>query len=91
MSTLPDIRRVLVLGHSGFIGRQVIAALRDLAGPDRSGCEIAGLSYPEIDLANAESIKKLNRVLDSGTAVVFLSGIKRQLGDDDDIFRRTWR
>lgn len=80
--------RVLVLGHNGFIGRRVMDALARLEADGHCPHARKGLSYPELDLANAESARQLDTHLDPGTVVIFLSGIKRQLGDDAGIFRR---
>lgn len=82
------IHRILVLGHSGFIGRRVMALLGQETRRHNPSCEVVGLSYPEVDLANAESARKIEPLLDERTALIMLSGIKRQLGDDADIFRR---
>ncbi len=77
-------RRILVLGHSGFIGGHL---MRHLGGifPE---AELVGRSYPDCDLTKLEHAAALSPLVDPGTAVVVLSGIKKQHGDTLDTFSR---
>lgn len=75
-------RRIALLGHTGFIGRRVAAALeRDI--PD---VEVVGADLPRLDLTDAAQAEGLAEVFEPDVAVVMCSGIKRQLGDTLDTF-----
>jgi len=78
------ISRVLVLGHEGFIGRRVWAAFAECS-PE---AKLVGRSHPAFDLTDRADAAKLVELVDEETAVVVLSGIKRQLGDTLDIFEK---
>jgi UDP-glucose 4-epimerase len=68
--------RVIILGHSGFIGGSL---MRWLAA--RGGDEAVGRSLHAIDLADRDSAKTLIPLLDRDTAIVMCAAIKRQAGD----------
>ncbi|MFH2204186.1 MAG: NAD-dependent epimerase/dehydratase family protein [Elusimicrobiota bacterium] len=72
-----QLSRVLLLGHSGFIGSALARRLHE----SRPGIEVVGLSYPPFDLTAQERIAELREELRPGTAVVMLSAVKRQSGD----------
>jgi UDP-glucose 4-epimerase len=82
--TPPAIQRALILGHSGFIGLRVVEQFR-LRTPE---VECVGHSFPETDLTLFDGLESLARSMDEHTAVLMLSGIKRQLGDTLDIFEQ---
>jgi len=71
------IKRIIILGHSGFIGSHLMEGLATLI-PD---VELIGRSFPDIDLRKSGSAKTLLPFLGSQTAVIMLSAIKRQFGD----------
>lgn len=73
---------ILVLGHSGYIGSRVAAAL---AG---DGVPVVGRSIPPLDLTRDDSVGALTDLLDLNGAVVVCAAIKKQLGDNPDIFAR---
>lgn len=75
-------RRVLVLGHAGFIGARVMAQLAALYPQ----AEAIGLSFPETDITTPEGAAQAAALIDSQTSVVMLAAIKRQLGDTPDIY-----
>lgn len=79
---LPAIKRVVVLGHSGFIGSAVLAAVR-ARHPDIA---VHGLSLGSVDLADPASAEPLRGMLDADTAVIMCAAIKRQLGDSPEIY-----
>ena len=82
---MTDIRRVVVLGHTGFIGLHVVEQFRQLS----PGLQVAGLSYPELDLTRLDAARGvLTSYMDTSTALIVLSGIKRQLGDTPEIFHK---
>ena len=82
---MTDIRRVVVLGHTGFIGLHVVEQFRQLS----PGLQVAGLSYPELDLTRLDAARGvLTSYMDTSTVLIVLSGIKRQLGDTPEIFHK---
>ncbi len=76
------IRRVVILGHSGFIGSHLEKRLA--AGPAR--WEVLGRSLPGMDLTRDESIAQLEEFFDDATAVVLCAAVKRQFGDTLDVY-----
>ena len=76
--------RVVILGHSGFIGRQLTECFNSLS-PET---EIIGLSRPEIDLFNQDSAKQIIKHLSPDTTLIMLAAIKKQLGDSMDIYQQ---
>jgi len=76
------VGRILILGHSGFIGSYLDRTYQRKL----PGVEIVGLSAPEFDLTREQDAEKLADYLDPQTVVVFLAGVKRQLGDDLNAF-----
>lgn len=87
MSAASAIRRVILLGHSGLIGRATQRLLQEL----RPDLRIVTWSLPELDLTKLEDALKLVPELGSDAAVIMLSGIKRQLGDSLDLFEANLR
>ena len=77
-------RRIVVLGHRGFIGRRIEAVLR-AACPDT---EVVGISSGEADLTQAGATAALAPLFGPETAVVVCAGIKKQSGDTLENFTR---
>lgn len=82
-----DIKRILILGHSGFIGNH----LMDFSVNNYPGIELIGKSIPEIDLTNLEDTEQISAFLDMNTAVIMCAVIKRQFGDNLDSFNNNLR
>ncbi len=78
------IKRVLILGHTGFIGEHLAKFFKKT----QPAIELIGKSIPEVDLTNIEDIKKLSSFLDDGTIVIMCAAIKRQFGDSLDNFNK---
>lgn len=78
----PPLKKVLVLGHSGFIGRQLLAHLQ-AAFP---ALEVLGRSSGEADLTRRDAHAALAHLFTPETAVVVCSGIKKQNGDTLETF-----
>jgi UDP-glucose 4-epimerase len=82
MSQGLPIKKVLVLGHDGFIGRWVTERLRG----DGGAREVIGRSYPGTDLTDRAQSAEIAGLSGPETAVVWLAAIKKQLGDTVDVF-----
>ncbi|MDO8871616.1 MAG: NAD-dependent epimerase/dehydratase family protein [Methanoregula sp.] len=76
--------KVVILGHSGFIGRQITECFNSLS-PE---IEIIGISRPEIDLCIRESANQIIRHLSPDTTIIMLAAIKKQLGDSMEIYQQ---
>lgn len=79
-----SVRRVVLLGHSGFIGSHLYESL----SATLPGVELVGYSFPELDLTRSASVGTLKTLLNRQTVVIVCSGIKRQFGDSLDIFEK---
>ena len=76
------IRRVLILGHTGFIGGHLVRYFRKHS-PE---IELVGRSTSSLDLTKEEEALTLADLIDLKTAVVMCAAIKRQFGDNLDAF-----
>jgi UDP-glucose 4-epimerase len=77
-----DIRRILLLGHTGFIGRNLLRRFREFFPT----LEVIGCSLPEHDLTSEKDVRALAELFDLNTAVLLCSAIKRQYGDTLEVF-----
>ena len=68
--------RVVVLGASGFVGRNLVSHLTGL------GIAMVALSSAEIDLCKPESVTALQRVVREDAALVIVSAITPDKGKD---------
>jgi UDP-glucose 4-epimerase len=80
MSALP-FSRIVLLGHTGYIGSRLAAAFQASA-PD---IPLVGRSAPTLDLTKPDSAAALEDLLDPDGAVVVCAAIKKQLGDTPEI------
>ena len=76
------LKRIVVLGHSGFIGSHLCRYLESL----RLGIEIVGESLPEMDLTTSSGAKVIAPYFDMNTLVIMCAGVKKQYGDSLDIY-----
>jgi UDP-glucose 4-epimerase len=74
--------RIVILGHTGYIGSRLISALR--AAEPR--IPLVGRSAADLDLTRADSSAGLEALLDPDAALVILAAIKKQLGDNAEVF-----
>nr|BAF47162.1 hypothetical protein [Zehria sp. KO68DGA] len=77
-----SIKRVIILGHSGFIGSNLFRVYNHYV-PE---IEVIGRSLPDFDLTKESDVISLANLCDQQTAIVMCSAIKRQLGDTLDAF-----
>lgn len=78
------IDRVVVLGHTGFIGSHLVRTFRGRPGFPELVC----VDLPGFDLTVPELAGRLAEHFDRSAAVVMCSGVKRQLGDTLDTLDR---
>jgi len=69
-------RRVVVLGGSGFVGRNIVGFLQEREVP------VVSLSSSEIDLCAADAASLLGQHIEEGDAVVVASGLTPDRGKD---------
>ena len=63
--------KILILGHTGFLGKNVHKYLKSSASN-----QLACISSADLDLTSSDSHKYLRNYLDSQDVVIFCSGIK---------------
>jgi UDP-glucose 4-epimerase len=73
-------RRILVLGHSGYIGSRLLVHLRRT----EPALRVAGCSIRELDLTSPGADGRLAELIDSDTALIVCAAIKKQAGDTPD-------
>lgn len=76
------MKRILILGHSGFVGNNLFHFLLK----KYHHIEIIGKSSQDIDLTNEEQTEKLKEYFDLDTVVIMTSGIKSNYGNDLSTF-----
>jgi|TARA_Y100000031_G_scaffold141301_1_gene169724 nucleoside-diphosphate-sugar epimerase len=73
--------RIVIIGHTGFIGNNIYQNLIN-----NKENEILGISTNEIDLTKDKSAKTLSEILTPDCVVIMCAGIKKQLGDNLETF-----
>jgi UDP-glucose 4-epimerase len=73
----PAFSRVLILGHTGYIGSRLAASFRQMVPP----LAVSGWSAPTLDLTAPESAAALAASFDPDCALIVCAAIKKQLGD----------
>ena len=73
-----QMRRILILGHTGFIGSHLIAHLKR----ELPQVEVIGRAPTSLDLTREAEARSLAEFFDAETAVVMLAATKRQFGDN---------
>lgn len=76
--------RIVVFGHTGFIGSRLVTRLQASEGADA----VVGASLTGVDLENAESAARAASLLTPDSTVVMCAAIKRQLGDSAEIYAK---
>jgi len=85
--SVPKIQRVLILGHSGFIGNHLIETWRQ----HPNGVEVKGISISEVDLSQEKAQEIIAEAYDDHTAVVLCAAVKRQFGENASAFESNVR
>jgi UDP-glucose 4-epimerase len=75
--------KFIVLGYTGFIGSKVYDSLKS-----DSENSVIGISSDEVDLSEVDSYKKLQSIITPNSTLIMCVGVKKQLGDDIDIFEK---
>ena len=86
MNTL-DIRRVVLLGHDGFVGRHVLEIFRRRS----PAVELIGRSQADLVRTRPDEALALAPYCDETTTFVVCAGVKRQLGDTLDALEQNLR
>jgi UDP-glucose 4-epimerase len=73
----------IVLGSSGFIGSKVYSSLK--SDPKHS---VTGISSNQVDLLDTDSYNKLKNIMTADSTIIMCVGVKKQLGDNIDIFEK---
>ncbi|OGH60906.1 MAG: hypothetical protein A3G34_11650 [Candidatus Lindowbacteria bacterium RIFCSPLOWO2_12_FULL_62_27] len=73
--------KVVILGHTGFIGRALARHCERAAG-----MRVFGYSSDTVDLRRPESMDRLADVVDSETALFLASAVTREKGDTKESF-----
>jgi len=76
--------RVVVLGHTGYIGSRLTEAFRR----QMPALAVVGRSAPDTDLTDARSLAAIAPDLTETTALVICAAIKKQLGDNAETFAK---
>ena len=79
-----DLRRILLLGHSGFVGSHLVTHLRRHS-PE---LELVAISVGDLDLTGTEAVGRLSALFGADVGVVMTAGVKRQWGDTLEAFAR---
>src|SRR5579863_8358322 len=79
-----DLRRIVLLGHSGFVGRHLVAHVRR----HRPSLELVTLSVDDLDLTRTQAVEQLSELFEPEVGVVMTAGVKRQWGDTLEAFSR---
>ena len=76
--------KIVVIGSTGFIGSNIFNSL----DKDKEH-DLIGISRNEVDLSKQNSHIDLLKYLTSDCTVIMCAGVKKQLGDSLDIFKKT--
>ena len=73
--------KIVIIGYTGFIGSNIFKYLKN-----KSNYDFILVSTKEIDLIKKESVKKLSKCITNDCIVIMCAGIKKQLGDNLDVY-----
>ena len=75
-------KHVLILGGTGFLGSEINKYFLKC-----KGYKVDNISSKEIDLRKRELSKDLNKLYHENSTIIFLSAVKRHLGDSFNTYR----
>ena len=78
------IKRVVFLGHTGFVGSRLIGCFRE----EWPSLEVIGFSSKEMDLTDADAASNLKDYFDMDTAVIMSANIKSNYGNDLETYSK---
>jgi len=84
LTKVKGIKRIVILGHSGFIGSNLEHYLQE----KYLNIELVGRALPSIDFTKEEELIALKDFFDTNTAVVMLAAIKPNIGNDLEAFTK---
>lgn len=84
------MKKIIVLGHTGFIGKNVFVALKKKYQKNKI-IHLRGLSSGQADLTNKSSIKKLKREIANNSIIIICSAIKSNYGNSLEILKKNVR
>jgi len=70
------MEKIIILGHSGFVGSHLKVALTK-----KDGWEVIGSSLPSVDLTIPEHVSKLAPIFKPESTLILAAALKRQFGD----------
>lgn len=76
-----EIKRIVILGHTGFIGRHLENFFKN-----KENIELIGNDLPSVDLTKDSDVISLKDIFDMQTGIIMCSAIKRDYGDNLDNF-----
>ncbi|MCX6239050.1 MAG: SDR family oxidoreductase [Bacteroidia bacterium] len=76
-------KKIIILGHSGFIGSRLVRLLSESAS-----YKIIGCSLPDVDLCNSSSATLLAPHFSPDSTIVLAAAIKRQFGDTLEAYQQ---
>jgi UDP-glucose 4-epimerase len=80
-SRLKDVKRIVVLGETGFIGSHILAFFESVYGE----VESIGISSQRVNLLDSAAVAELGRYFEPETAVVFCSAIVKRGNTGNDL------
>jgi len=81
---MTQLKKIIILGDSGFIGSHLKIFLTKQA----LDLEIIGLSSQDVDLTDAQQVSQLSQIFDHNCAIIMCSMLKKELGDDLQVYIR---
>lgn len=85
--SLTNIKRVLILGHTGFVGSHLVPYFKKHL-PE---VDVIGVSSALADLTKKEETRSLKKLFDPYTIVIMCSAIKRQFSDKRVTFLKNFK
>jgi UDP-glucose 4-epimerase len=78
-----ETKEMMILGHSGFVGSHLEAALSK-----NDAWTVTGRSLPSVDLTIPDHVSRLASFFKSDSTLVLAAAVKRQFGDTLDAYRQ---